>query len=131
MSFPVLRFLITACVFVVGVALAWFYLCEPAVAKTEKARMLAGARPWRKLGGAICLVMAVMFVLGVYVVDVPDRPRVYAAYWTVMMGLALWLCALAIKDVRHTRLLVSLWHKRRKSMAELQHTVQANSEDAD
>jgi len=118
MSFAVLRFLFTAGVFLAGVLIAWLYLREPPVPKSEKARMLVGMRPWRRLGGAICLVLAVMFVLGVYVVDVPDHPRVYAAYWTVMMGLVLWLCGLAIKDVRHTRAAVARWHKQRRELAE-------------
>lgn len=67
-----------------------------------------GDRPWRRVGAVLCLVIAVMFVVGAYLVDVPARPqaRAYAAYWLVLMVLVFWLCGLAIKDVRHTRRLV-------------------------
>ena len=50
-----------------------------------------------------------MFVLGVYLVDVPDRPRAYAAYWIIMMGLVVWLCGLAVRDMLYTRRLLREW----------------------
>lgn len=103
MSFAVLKLVFTAAVLVTGVTLAWWYGRRPTIPRDPRAKVLAGQRPWRRLSGAMCLVLSVMFAFGVYVVDVPDHPRVYLAYWTVMMGLVLWLCALATKDVFYTR----------------------------
>ncbi len=57
-----------------------------------------------------------MFVLGVYVVDVPDYPRAYAAYWLVMMILVVWLCVLAIKDMLHTRRMIAEWRRMREGL---------------
>ena len=107
MSFPVLKLLFSLGILVAGAALAWFYVRKPSIPHDARARVLGGRRPWRRLGGAICLLLAVMFVLGVYVVDVPDNPRVYLAYWTVMMGLVLWLCVLATKDIFYTRRIIA------------------------
>lgn len=71
-------------------------------------------RPWRILGAGICVVVAVMFVVGVAAVDIPQRPRAYAAYWLVILFLLLWLCCLAIKDVLYTRRLLGEWQRKRK-----------------
>jgi hypothetical protein len=73
---------------------------------------LAGHRPWRKLGAAICLLISVMFVLGIYVVDIPDRPIPYAIYWLIMLGLVVWLTTLALKDIMYTRELVHRFRNR-------------------
>ena len=54
-------------------------------------------------------MLAVMFVVGVYAVDIPDRPVPYAAYWIVVLGMVVWLCALAVKDMRHTRRVAARW----------------------
>ena len=48
-----------------------------------------------------------MFVLGAHLVDIPDRWRPYAVFWIVMLFLLLWLCALAVKDLRYTRQLLA------------------------
>ena len=114
MDFAVLKLLFTTAVVLAGLAIGWLYLRKPPATKNPKARALIGDRPWRRVGGAICILLSVMFALGVYVVDVPDRPRVYAAYWTVMLGLVMWLMALAARDVMHTRKVVSEWHSLRR-----------------
>lgn len=69
----------------------------------------AGHRPWRKVGAAICLLIAVMFVLGIYLVDVPQRPVPYALYWIIMLGLVVWLFVLALRDIMYTRRLARQW----------------------
>ena len=122
MSFPLLKLLFSIAILVAGAALGWFYLRKPSIPTDARAQLLGGRRPWRRLGGAICLLLAVMFVLGVYVVDVPDNPRVYLAYWTVMMGLVLWLCALATKDILYTRRIIT---RRREGKAGLRGTRSA------
>ncbi|MCO6439088.1 MAG: hypothetical protein J5J06_18500 [Phycisphaerae bacterium] len=85
-----------------GAAFAWRYLSPWSGGWTGRAP-IGGDRPWRRLGAGIMLVISVMFVVGIYVVDIPDRPRPYAAYWAVMLGMVLWLCVLAVRDVLYTR----------------------------
>ena len=50
-----------------------------------------------------------MFVLGIYIVDIPDRPVPYAMYWITMLGLVVWLFVLAVRDIMYTRHLVQRW----------------------
>lgn len=50
-----------------------------------------------------------MFILGVWLLDASKAPGLYLLYWLVMMVLVAWVCALAVKDVLHTRRLVSQW----------------------
>lgn len=70
------------------------------------ARHLDG-RPWRPLGAAICGLATVMFILGVCLLD-EKRGRVgFMLFWFVELALALWLCVLAYKDIRHTRRLAA------------------------
>ncbi len=54
----------------------------------------------------MCLLISVMFVLGIYAVDIPDRPVPYALYWIIMLGLVVWLFVLAVRDIMYTRELV-------------------------
>ena len=49
------------------------------------------------------MVVAVMFVLGICLLDGRPPPRVFLAYWLLVMVLVLWLCGLALKDILHTR----------------------------
>ena len=63
------------------------------------------------MGAAICLLLAVMFVIGVYAVDIPARPVPYAIYWIIILGLVVWLFALAVRDVMYTRQLVQRWRR--------------------
>lgn len=106
-----------------GVACAWFYLRKPAakpplrsVSEDSPVKMIRGNRPWRRVGAAICLVLAIMFVLGVYLVDIPQRPRAYAAFWLVMVVLVIWLCILAAKDILYTRQVIAKWRAERKTL---------------
>lgn len=79
-------------------------------------KMIRGNRPWRRVGAAICLVLAIMFVLGVYLVDIPQRPWAYAAFWLVMVVLVIWLCILAAKDILYTRQVIAKWRAERKTL---------------
>jgi len=94
-----------------GFACAWFYLRRPVVRERRTVSPFAGNRPWRRLGAAICLLLSVMFVVGVYVVEIPERPIPYAVYWIIMLGLVVWLFTLAVRDVMYTRKLVEHWRR--------------------
>lgn len=97
-----------------AVACAWVYLRKPSIGPGDKRGTGDDDRPWRRVGAAICLLVSIMFVAGVYLVDIPDRPRIYAAFWVVIMGLVIWLCVLAVKDARYTRQMISRRRDRRK-----------------
>lgn len=86
-----------------GVLCAWFYMRKPALPDDPKFGELLGHRPWRRLGAAICLLLAIMFVLGIHLLDAETGPRAYVTYWVIMLLLALWLCVLAVRDLLHTR----------------------------
>ncbi len=99
------KLLMSIAVLITGAALAWYYLRKaPDAVATRYA--FAGLRPWRKVGAALCLLISVMFVLGIYVVDIPDRPIPYALYRIIMLGLIVWLFVLAVRDIMYTRALV-------------------------
>jgi uncharacterized membrane protein len=95
-------------------------------------RDLSGDRPWRKLGAVIMLLLAVMFVLGIYVLDEHRGVWFYALYWLIMMMLVLWLCVLAVRDVVYTRQLIIRWRneheQERRRVLEL--ASRASTEDA-
>ena len=80
------------------------------------ARHLHG-RPWRPLGAAICGLATVMFILGVCLLDEKRGRTGFMLYWFVELGLTLWLCVLAFKDLRHTRRLTAT--AKRALLAEL------------
>jgi hypothetical protein len=113
-----------------GLACAWVYLRKPPVPENPALRMLRGDRPWRRVGAAICLLLSVMFVLGVYLVDIPQRPRTYAAFWLVMMLLVVWLCMLAIKDMLYTRKMLAKWREARDSLLRPQDAARPASKES-
>ena len=82
-----------------GLACGWIYLWRPVRARRAGVASVADERPWRRGGAGICVVLGIMFPLGAYLLDDRPPPKVYAAYWSVMMVLALWLCALALRDI--------------------------------
>jgi amino acid permease len=96
----------------VAVGLAVVYFRRTPQDHQRRVDALGGFRPWRRLGAAICLVLAAMFVCGVYLMDARTPSRVFAAYWLVMLVLVVWLCALAVKDVLHTRRMLLTWRGR-------------------
>ena len=102
------KLLMSIAVLITGAALAWVYLRKAPDAVATR-YPFAGHRPWRKVGATICLLISVMFVLGIYVVDIPDRPIPYALYWIIMLGLVVWLFVLAVRDIMYTRQLVRRW----------------------
>ncbi len=102
------KLLISILLLATAATLAWVYLRKGYDAAPAR-YPFSGHRPWRKLGAAICLLISVMFVLGIYVVDIPDRPIPYAVYWLIMLGLVVWLFVLAVRDIMYTRQLVRRW----------------------
>jgi hypothetical protein len=109
-----LKLLMSIAVGLGGLGLAWVYWRKPRNLGDSRFEELLGDRPWRRLGAGICLVLAVMFVLGVWVVDIPDKPVPYAIYWIIMMGLTVWLCVLAVRDAFHTRRVYEKWRAERR-----------------
>lgn len=91
-----LALLIFIVVTALGVGLV--YLWRPA----PIAAVFGAQRPWRRLGAAICVVMAAMFVLGVAYLDEYRTPRLGLVYWGLIGIMALWLGLLALKDLRYT-----------------------------
>jgi hypothetical protein len=106
-----LKFLLSAFILLTGCACAWRYWRMPE--RCGGSSPLRGHRPWRRVGAGICLVLAIMFVAGANLVDIPDHPRMYGAFWIVMLLLLLWLCGLALKDIHYTRRLLHEWRDRR------------------
>lgn len=72
-------------------------------------RVIGGERPWRKLGLAICVVVAVMFVAGMMWLDEHRSVRSFAWYWIIILVLLLWLCGLAAYDLWYTRSVIARW----------------------
>lgn len=92
----------------VGVGLLWTTARPATACKGPFARANAD-RPWRLVGAVVFLFVAVFFVIGMYVLDVKGRPVIYLSYWAIIMGLVIWLCRLALRDLRYTRELVRRW----------------------
>ena len=95
-----------ALLMIFGMACAFLYLLPPPTTTVDSQRAPSRDRPWRRMGAAICLLVSIMFVLGVYLVDIPEHPKTYATFWLVIMMLVLWACSLAVKDVWYTHRLV-------------------------
>ena len=72
-------------------------------------RIVGAQRPWRRVGAVICLLLSVMFVVGLYVLDEKGPPALYLTYWLFMMLLVVWLLALAVQDILYTRKLIARW----------------------
>lgn len=96
-----------------AVACAWFSLGRAGASGGPHGSSDQDERPWRRVGAAICLLVSMMFALGLWLVDVPDHPRAYAAYWIIIMVLVMWLCGLAVKDVLFTRRKMHQWREQR------------------
>jgi hypothetical protein len=107
---------IAAAVLAMGLFLARYLFRSARVRPRGGFDDLLGERPWRRLGAGIALVVAVMFVVGIYVVDIPDRPVPYAIFWLIMLGMVVWLCYLAVKDALHTRRTFKTWRKQQEEV---------------
>lgn len=122
------KLLISIMVLATAATLAWIYL-RKAPPKESPRYPFAGDRPWRKIGAALCLLISVMFVLGIYVVDIPDRPVPYAIYWLIMLGLVVWLFVLALRDIMYTRGLVRQWRAAMRDRTAAESANRSKSDD--
>ncbi len=93
-----MKILLLILIIAIGLAVGWLYLFRPTPVNGD----LGGARPWRRLGAAICVVTAVMFVAGVALLDEFQTPRIGVMYWSIILFLVFWLCLLAIRDAHYT-----------------------------
>ena len=126
-----MKVLFSACLILFGLVYAWLYLRRPKPPSDAGEPAIPDDRPWRRVGAAICLLVSVMFVLGVYLVDIPDHPRTYAAFWAVLMGLVVWLCLLGLRDVRHTRKILRRRRaERRRAMSTSSRISAASAKDS-
>ena len=108
---PFVKLAIAAFVLCLGLFLALYLFRNKPPDPSRRFEYMLGDRPWRRLGAAIAVVLAIMFVVGIYVVDIPDRPVPYAVFWLIMLGMIVWLCSLAVKDVLHTRRTYHRWRR--------------------
>lgn len=100
-----------------GISCAILYLRPSPITVADSKFGRFSDRPWRRVGAAICLLVSVMFVLGVYLVDIPEHPRIYATFWLLIMVLVLWASGLAVKDVWYTHRMVKSRRSERLSSA--------------
>ena len=85
-------------------------------------------RPWRRMGSALIVLIAVMFALGMFI-DPKNHPGKYLIYWSIILLLVVWLCALAIRDILFTRRLIAEWKAERKTELAEQMRRQREGED--
>ena len=89
-----------------GVLLFGSYLCLQVTfhrRNVQSAGRGTQDRPWRVQGAAICLLLSVMFFLGVNCLDGRRNPRAFILFWLTMLVLVFWACVLAWVDIRRTR----------------------------
>lgn len=103
------KIVITALIVLLGAGGAFLYwpasLRRGRVTNRDGVPATGPERPWRRVASGIFLVVSIMFLFGVVLVDVPDHPRAYAAFWAILLGMVIWLLWLAAKDLRYTSLL--------------------------
>lgn len=92
------------------------------------ANRVGGDRPWRRLGAGICLLVGVMFAIGLAGLNPRTSPRSFTWYWIVVLLLILWLCGLAIKDLLYTRSVLSRWRAGLINLDGSPRTEQTNSD---
>lgn len=100
---PVLELVVSIVVLAGGVGMALLYLRGPKAQQAAGRTAIGGYRPWRRLGAAICLLISIMFVAGLYALNRDTPGKVFFAYWLILALLLMWLCALAVKDMAYTR----------------------------
>ncbi|MCG3137728.1 MAG: hypothetical protein HJJLKODD_01578 [Phycisphaerae bacterium] len=70
-------------------------------------------RQRRDLGMAIVAIVSWSVFLGMNVLDPGRAPLAYLYYWLVIALMLLWLCLLAIADIRHTMRLLREYSRQR------------------
>jgi hypothetical protein len=80
----------------------WLWRQAPGSKSVSSNELLRGDRPWRRLGAALVALVAVAFFAGTNFLKAEQAPKVYVAFWCVVLVLIIWMCILALVDVRYT-----------------------------
>ena len=91
---------------VVGLGTSLWYLWASRPGQVQRSSPLAGKRPWRRWGAAVCGLVSVLFYVGLHHLDPARRPRTFLAVWIVILLLVICLCVLALVDILYTRRLL-------------------------
>ncbi len=83
--------------------MAFVYMRKPSSTDDPVRLLVLGDRPWRRVGAAICVVLSVMFVLGINFPRPVENKIAFLVFWMLILFLLLWLCVLVIKDLLYTR----------------------------
>ncbi len=114
---PALELAVSIVVLASGVGVAWIYLRGPKAQQDGGPTAIGGYRPWRRLGAAICLLISITFVAGLYGLNRDTPPKVFYAYWLILALLLLWLCGLALKDMAYTRKVLAAYRAGRMTLS--------------
>lgn len=109
-----LKLLYSVLLFATGLACGWFFLIRPTIRRQPDGTALPDDRPWRRVGAGVCLVLGIVFPLGIYRQDSFRSPHVFLAFWAIIIVLVFWLFVLAMRDLAHTRHLLQSRRSGRK-----------------
>ncbi|MGB0714775.1 MAG: hypothetical protein ACPGXK_02795 [Phycisphaerae bacterium] len=70
-------------------------------------------RPWRRTAAVVCVLLAGMFLFGLYILHPRTHPAIVIPFITSMLLLVAFLFLLALRDMVHTRKLLKDLRKRR------------------
>ena len=79
----------------------------------------------RSFGMVIVVVVSTATFLGINFLDPLSGPRQFGYYWLIVLFMVMWLCGLALADIRHTLRVHRQWRVRR-SGASLERFLQAH-----
>jgi len=97
-----------------GLACGWFFLIRPIIRRPAGGTAVLDDRPWRRVGAAVCLLLGVVFPLGIYHQDSFRSPHAFVAFWAIIIVVVSWLFVLAIRDLAHRRHLLQSRRSGRK-----------------
>ena len=130
-----IEFLLSAGIFGLGLSIAVVYvLVRRSSADTEpgwwdRLDTPEGVRiraHRRSFGMVIVVVVSTATFVGVSVLDPLSGPRQFGYYWLIVLFMVIWLCGLALADVRQTLCVHRRWRTRR-SDASLERYLQAHA----
>jgi undecaprenyl pyrophosphate phosphatase UppP len=102
-------FITSAVVSGAGLGLAVGYLCVCALGRDRRHRALYDASGWaahrrrRYLATALVVTISAAFFVGVNFLDETSSPLFFLGFWLGVSVLVVWLCLLALADLRQTR----------------------------
>ena len=80
----------------------------------------------RSFGMVIVVVVSTATFLGINVLDPISGPRQFGYYWLIVLFMVMWLCGLALADIRQTLCVHRRWRVRH-SGASLERYLQAHA----